>query len=135
MKAPCLSNLPHRPPFLLVDRIVDSEPGCWIRAEKLVSLNEPRVSPDGTLSAMFLIEGIAQTCALLYCQELTAPLLLGIDRARFPLLATAGDCIRLYAEILWLRQSKGLGKARGTAHRQDGVLLCELELTFAFPAK
>ena len=130
-----MSELPHRYPFVLVDRVVASEPDCWIQAEKLVSMGDSLVSSEGNLSPLLLIEAIAQAGALLYSRQYGMPQLLGVDKATFPNLAKAGDRVRLYAETLWLRHSQGLGKARGSAHREDGLLLCQMEFTFALARK
>ena len=126
--------------MLMVDRVLGYEADCWIRARKLVSINDPLVSPCGTLSPLFLVEAIAQAGAILYCASGPQPQLLGIEKASFLAQACAGDELTLYAETLWLKRGQavvkgpGLGKARGTVHRGDGALLCQLEFTFALAA-
>lgn len=137
--------LPHRAPMILVDRVLGYEPDCWVRARKLVSINDPLMGKDGTLSPLLLVEAIAQTGAILYCASGRQPQLLGVEKASFPEQARAGDELVLYAETLWLKREQvtgaglgrvgtGLGKARGTAHRGDGILLCQLEFSFALVA-
>ena len=123
------ARLPHRYPFLIIDRVVDTQSGHWIRAELRVARNNPLLTPEGILPAVFLIEAIAQAGALLYNLDQDLPSLLGLENVTFPAFARAGDQVLLYTEALWLRN--GIGRANGVAHRDDGTLLCALSLTFA----
>jgi 3-hydroxyacyl-[acyl-carrier-protein] dehydratase len=129
---PSRMPLPHRYPILLIDRITAWEEGCWIRATRALSANDPLLTDEGTLPAPLLIESIAQAAAalLLYSRPGLIPALVGIDRARFSGEAKAGDSLQLYAEVCWLR--KQIGRARGRALSASGILLCETEFTFAW---
>ena len=127
-----LSLLPHRPPFLLVDRIIATEPGHWIRATRLLTANDPLLTEQGTLPAPLLIEAIAQTAAALLLSENpgVTPALLGIERAIFYGEARAGEVLHLYAEVCRLRRC--IGRAQGKAVSDSGVTLCEAEFTFGW---
>ena len=130
--ASVLSLLPHRPPFLLVDRVIASEPGHWIHATRLLTAGDPLLTEQGTLPAPLLIEAIAQTAAALLLSENpgVTPALLGIERAIFRGEARVGDVLHLYAEVCRLRQR--IGRAQGKAVNDSGMTLCEAEFTFGW---
>lgn len=104
-----LEILPHRPPMLMVDRVLEMVPGDQIRAIKNVSGNEPALSghfPDRpVMPGVLLIEAMAQASALLV--NATEPFdaqrqsisLLGVDRARFRRYVVAGDQLELRGKI------------------------------------
>ncbi len=128
--------LPHRSPFLLVDRILELEPDRRVAGLKNVTSNERYfiAGPGGvpTLPASILTEAMAQAGAVLI---LTKPenrgrlvYFMGIDRVRYRRPVVAGDQVRLEAEVLRLRSK--IGSLRGRA-LVDGELACEGEMTFA----
>jgi 3-hydroxyacyl-[acyl-carrier-protein] dehydratase len=127
-----LSSLPHRPPFLLIDQIIACEEGCWIRATRGLTINDPLLSEQGTLPAPLLVEAIAQaaTALLLSSRPGAIPLFLGIEKATFVSTACAGDRLDLYAEVCWLRRR--VGRARGEAISSTGIVLCRAEFTFGW---
>lgn len=128
--------LPHRSPFLLVDRILELEPDRRVAGLKNVTSNERYfiAGPGGvpTLPASILTEAMAQAGAVLILAkpENRGRLVyfMGIDRVRYRRPVVAGDQVRLEAEVLRLRSK--IGSLRGRA-LVDGELACEGEMTFA----
>jgi 3-hydroxyacyl-[acyl-carrier-protein] dehydratase len=125
-------RLPHRPPFLLVDRVLEVEEGKRASAQKCVTENEPFFAGHfpglPVMPGVLLVEAIAQTAAIAVATEKgTIGLLAGIDDARFRRPVRPGDVVRLDAEILSLRHN--IGKARGSA-RVDGEVVAEATVLF-----
>ena len=127
--------LPHRHPFLLVDRVVEFEADRRIVGIKAVSRDEPYLSRqggEGFLPPTILMEAMAQVGAILV---LTKPehahsliLFLGIQRARYRRPVRAGDVVRLEAEIDRLRGR--MGRLRGAAS-VDGRVVADGVMSFA----
>ncbi len=128
--------LPHRHPFLLVDRIVELEADKRVVGIKNVSSNERYfiAGPGGipVLPASILTEAMAQAGAVLILAkpENRARLIyfMGIDRVRYRRPVTAGDQVFLEGTVLRLRRT--MGSLRGVA-RVDGKVVCEGQMTFA----
>jgi 3-hydroxyacyl-[acyl-carrier-protein] dehydratase len=128
--------LPHRHPFLLVDRIVELEPDKRVVGIKNVSSNERYfiAGPGGVpiLPASILTEAMAQAGAVLILSkpEHRARLIyfMGIDRVRYRRPVRAGDQVYLEGTVLRLRSK--MGALRGVA-RVDGEVACEGQMTFA----
>jgi 3-hydroxyacyl-[acyl-carrier-protein] dehydratase len=132
--------LPHRYPFLLVDRIVEFEAGRRIVGIKNVSSDERYfiAGPGGQpiLPASILTEAAAQAGAILV---LVKPenrnrliYFMGIDRVRYRRPVTAGDSVHLEASVVRLRSKMGV--LRGVA-RVNGNVVCEGQMTFALTEK
>ncbi len=135
--------LPHRYPFLLVDRVNRLETGVSIDAYKNVSVNEPFFQGHfpglPVMPGVLIIEALAQAGGLLVLAELDEAtvknslfLFTGIEKARFRKPVTPGDRLDLRCELL--RRKRQLWRMRGTAH-VDGVLAAEAELTAAIAPK
>ena len=128
--------LPHRSPFLLLDRILELEPDRRVVGLKNVTSNERYfiAGPGGvpTLPASILTEAMAQAGAVLILSkpENRGRLVyfMGIDRVRYRRPVVAGDQVRLEGEVLRMRSR--IGRLRGRA-LVDGKLACEGEMTFA----
>jgi 3-hydroxyacyl-[acyl-carrier-protein] dehydratase len=128
--------LPHRYPFLLVDRVIEFETDRRIAGIKNVSINERYfiAGPGGVpiLPATILTEAMAQAGAVLILAkpENRSRLIyfMGIDRVRYRRPVTAGDSVRIEAEVLKLRAKMGV--LHGIA-RVDGRVVCEGRMTFA----
>jgi 3-hydroxyacyl-[acyl-carrier-protein] dehydratase len=128
--------LPHRYPFLLVDRILEFEEDRRIVGVKNVSSDERYfiAGPGGVpvLPASILTEAMAQTGAVLILAkpENRSRLIyfMGIDRVRYRRPVAAGDSVRLEATVVRLRSR--MGSLRGIA-RVDGRVVCEGQMTFA----
>jgi 3-hydroxyacyl-[acyl-carrier-protein] dehydratase len=129
--------IPHRYPFLLVDRIDEIEPGIRAIGVKNVSQNEPFFQghfPDyPVMPGVLVVEAMAQVGAVgvLGLEEYRGRLALfaGIDGARFRRQVIPGDVLTMEVEILRLkgRAGRGMGTARVGSER-----VCEAELLFVF---
>ena len=128
--------LPHRYPFLLVDRIVELEEGKRAVGIKNVSINEPFFAGHfpqyPVMPGVLIIEALAQVggVALLHKEEHRGRLafLTGIDNARFKRQVQPGDQLKLEVEFTRLRGTMGKGHAIATV---DGELVCEADILFA----
>jgi len=128
--------LPHRYPFLLVDRIEEVIPGVKAVGLKNVSANEPYFQGHfpgfPVMPGVLVIEALAQVGAVAvlsmpgFANKLA--LFAGIDKARFRRQVMPGDTLRLEVELLKVRSSLGKGKATATV---DGASVAEAELMFA----
>ena len=127
--------LPHRYPFLLVDKILEMEEGKRIVGIKNVSINEPFFQghfPDSPIMpAVLLLEAMAQTGGILVLSlegetsKTRNVLFLGIDKARFRKPVYPGDQVRF--ELVALQQKKSVWKFKGEAV-VEGTLVAEAEL-------
>ena len=128
--------LPHRYPFLLVDRILELEPDRRVVGLKNVSSDERYfiAGPGGVpvLPASILTEAMAQAGAVLILAkpENRSRLIyfMGIDRVRYRRPVRAGDSVLLEGIVVRLRGR--MGSLRGIA-RVDGQVVCEGQMTFA----
>jgi 3-hydroxyacyl-[acyl-carrier-protein] dehydratase len=128
--------LPHRYPFLLVDRITACEPGKFIHGIKNVTMNEPFFQGHfpgyPVMPGVLVIEALAQIASLLAwkmcCPEPESDRLIffaGIDNARFRRQVMPGDQLILEAEVK--RMVRGIGKFAARA-RVDGEIAAEVDL-------
>ncbi|MBT2699733.1 MULTISPECIES: 3-hydroxyacyl-ACP dehydratase FabZ [Bacillaceae] len=132
--------IPHRYPFLLVDRILEVEEGKSAVGIKNVSANEEFFNghfPDyPVMPGVLIVEALAQVgaVAMLKKEENRGRLAFfaGIDGCRFKKQVKPGDQLRLEVEIVRLRGPIGKGKAVATV---DGEVACEAEITFALGEK
>ena len=130
------SILPHRYPFLLVDRITEFELDKRIVGIKNVSLNERYLAPDHSgrfvLPPAILTEAVAQVGAILILAKpenrQRLPFFAGIQRVRYRKPVHPGDVVEIEAVVLRLRSKMGLLK--GIA-RVNGVRVVEGTMTFA----
>ena len=131
--------LPHRYPFLLIDKVTECEPGQKAVAMKCVSANEMHFlghfPKKHVMPGVLIIEALAQTgaVALLMEEENKGKIVLfgGIKAARFRRQVVPGDVLELHCEIISRRGPVGIGKA--TAY-VDGKVAVTAELTFAIDA-
>jgi 3-hydroxyacyl-[acyl-carrier-protein] dehydratase len=129
--------IPHRYPFLLVDRIEAVEPGVRAVGIKNVSQNEPFFEghfPDyPVMPGVLIVEAMAQVGAVgvMTKEEFRGKLALfaGIDGVRFRRQVIPGDVLRMEVEISRLRGTAGRGKGSATV---SGERVCEADLMFAF---
>ena len=135
-----LKLLPHRYPFLLVDRVIELDPGKTIKALKNVTMNEPFFQghfPDfPVMPGVLIIEALAQTAALLTFSEEHDPedvyYLAGIDGARFKRIVLPGDQLIMHATFE--RGKAGIYKFQVKATVQD-ELAAEAAITCAVRKK
>lgn len=128
--------IPHREPFLLIDRILEYEPGARAVGELEVTGDMfwvPGHFPEyAVMPGVLIIEACAQVGAvsLLSLPENQGRIALfaGIDKARFKRQVIPGDTLRLECEITKRRGPIGFGSARASV---NGALACSAELMFA----
>ena len=129
--------IPHRYPFLLVDRIEELEPGVRALGIKNVSQNEPFFQghfPDyPVMPGVLIIEALAQVGAVGVMaggeHRDKLALFAGIDGVRFRRQVLPGDVLTLEVEIGRLKGRAGRGTGRATVGDER---VCEAELMFAF---
>lgn len=134
-----LKYLPHRYPFLLIDRVLSYDSEGALEAIKNVTFNEPIFTGHFPQSPIFpgvlILEAMAQACALHafkslggYPSEETLYLLVGIDKARFKQQVVPGD--QLHISVTLTRSRRGISKfdAVGTV---DGNAVCNSEVVIA----
>ena len=128
--------LPHRYPFLMVDKIVDLVPGKSASGIKNISVNEPYFTGhfpgNPIMPGVLMIEAMAQVgaCAIL-CEEKyhhQLAYLAGADHIRFKRLVVPGDTLLITTELIKVRAD--IGKAKGKITVND-ELVCEGEFLFA----
>ena len=128
-----LDLLPHRFPFVLLDRVLTVEPGRWAAAIKNVTLDEPWVDANGKLSPVFLAEAMAEAAGL--AASTGAPghpapaMLVKIDRFRCRPVA-AGDRMLVLARVL---RRFGASVATRTCVRVDRSFRGAAELVLHVP--
>lgn len=145
MKLPLMANeirqlIPHRYPFLLVDRIEELEPGVRAVGIKNVTQNEPFFEghfPEyPVMPGVLIVEAMAQVGAVgvMAVEEYRSKLALfaGIDKVRFRRQVVPGDVLTMEVEIERLKGRVGRGKGKATV---GGERVCEADLMFAFADK
>ena len=131
-----LRKLPHRYPFLLVDRVLELEPNVRIRALKNVTINEPffggHFPTRPVMPGVLMLEAMAQTAALLTFSSMGQDAdegqlyyFVGIDGARFKRPVEPGDQLVMDAELLRAKSGIFKYKTRATV---SGELAVEAEL-------
>lgn len=134
-----LKHLPHRYPFLLVDRVLSCEPGKSIHAYKNVSINEPffvgHFPHHPVMPGVLIMEALAQAGGILAFKSLgekpapdTVFYFAGLDEVRFKRPILPGDQLHLHVEVE--RQMRGVWKFKGEA-RVDGQIAAEGKLMCA----
>lgn len=130
-----MAIIPHRPPFLLIDRVIEIIPGQRVCAVKNVTMNEPffvgHFPQEPVMPGVLIIEAMAQAgaVALLSMPEYAGKIAYfgAIDKAKFRRKVVPGDTLRLEVEFIKLKKSAGIGK--GVAFVGD-IRAAEAELTF-----
>jgi len=132
-----LNSIPHRYPFMLVDRVLELEPGRRVVALKNVTFNEPffqgHFPGAPVMPGVLIIEAMAQAGAVLLLHDMAdrnekLVYFTGIDKARFRRPVGPGDQLRFTLEVLKLRRSTC--KMRGLAE-VDGKRVAEAEILSA----
>lgn len=132
--------LPHRYPFLLIDRVLEYKEGEFLVAKKNVTVNEPFFSGHfphhPVMPGVLIVEAIAQACAIMASRDLGVEssdqrvyLFTGIDKARFKRPVEPGDTIDINVQLL--RRIRNMWKCAGQAN-VEGQLCCTAELMFTY---
>ncbi len=128
--------LPHRYPFLLVDKVTDYKAGEWAKGIKCVSVNEGffcgHFPSYSVMPGVLIIEALAQVGAIAILTEKENKgkivLFAGIKNARFRQKVVPSDILELSCELVDKRGSMGFGKAVATV---NGKIAVTAELSFA----
>jgi 3-hydroxyacyl-[acyl-carrier-protein] dehydratase len=131
-----MQMLPHRYPFLLIDRVVDFTKGETLTAIKNVTINEPffpgHFPTRPVMPGVLVIEAMAQACGILthvtdenHATKEGIILFVGIDKARFKRQVEPGDQLRFEVQIK--RKMRGIWMYEGNAYVGD-ELACSAEL-------
>ncbi|MDJ0807153.1 MAG: 3-hydroxyacyl-ACP dehydratase FabZ [Gammaproteobacteria bacterium] len=131
-----LSLLPHRYPFLLIDRVLEFEKDTRLLALKNVTYNEPFFNGhfpiQPVMPGVLIVEAMAQATGLLAMEsdpstvgETTIYLFVGIDKARFKQQVEPGD--QLHIEVIQNKMKRGIGFFTGTA-TVDGKTVATAEI-------
>ena len=130
-----LNILPHRYPFILVDRIVECNDRDWIVGIKNVTANEPCFQGHfpglPIFPGVLQLEAMAQTSGILLNKlaghDGRVAYYLGVDKGKFRRMVVPGDQLRMEIKVLRLRM--GMARVAGRA-LVDGELACEAEMLF-----
>jgi len=126
-----MKQLPHRYPFLLVDRVLECKPGATLIAIKNVSINEPffpgHFPHRPVMPGVLILEALAQATGLLAFATIgrspdhnTLYYFVGIDKARFKKPVEPGDQLLLKVEYLW--DKRGVWKFKAQAEVDDQIV-------------
>ena len=131
-----MKYLPHRYPFLMIDRVLEYSKGERLIARKNVTYNEPYflghfpIKP--IMPGVMILEALAQATGILAFKSADAKTnpddiyyFVGIDKARFKRPVEPGDTMELEVKFLWAK--RGIWKFEGIA-RVDGIVVCEAEI-------
>lgn len=129
-------TIPHRYPFLLVDKVTEVEEGKRVVGYKNVTINEPFFQghfPDyPVMPGVLIIEALAQVgaVAMLGMEENKGKIgfLAGVDKCRFKRQVLPGDQLKLEVEITRIKGPIGKGKGTATV---NGEVACQAEIMFA----
>jgi 3-hydroxyacyl-[acyl-carrier-protein] dehydratase len=133
--------LPHRYPFLLVDRIIETDPGKKIVGLKNVTINEPffpgHFPGHPVMPGVLIVEAMAQVAAILVYSSSDdnkgkITYFVGIDKTKFRKPVVPGDQLRLELEVVGCR--RGIYTFTGKAY-VEGKLVTESELRATFADK
>lgn len=130
--------LPHRYPFLMIDRVTDYDEGKTLTAYKNVSINEPLFMGHFPKMPIFpgvmILEAMAQATGLLAFKSFGAPsenelyYFASIDKAKFRKPVVPGD--QLVLDVEFIKERRGIALFNGTA-KVDGEVVCSAELKCA----
>jgi 3-hydroxyacyl-[acyl-carrier-protein] dehydratase len=130
-----LGFLPHRYPFLLIDRVIEFERRKRLVAIKNVTFNEPFFQGHypgyPIMPAVLVVEAMAQAGAIIMLAEIEdrekkLPVFTGIERAKFRRPVTPGDQLRIEVNVLAMKTRAGRMESKAYV---DGKLACEATLT------
>ncbi len=128
--------LPHRYPFLLIDRVLELEIGKSLVALKNVTFNEPQFTghfpAQPIMPGVLIVEALAQATGILaFKSEVGKPIdgqiymLVGVDKVRFKRMVEPGDQLRLEVEVMTVKRGMWKFKCKATV---DGNIVTTAEL-------
>ena len=134
-----LEHLPHRYPFLLIDRVTECIPGETLIGYKNVSYNEPYFTGHfpqrPVMPGVLILEALAQATGILAFRTLgrvpdenSLYYFVGVDKARFKQPVEPGDQLQL--SVKFIKEKRGIWKFEGVAS-VDGDVVCSAELMCA----
>ena len=132
-----LGLLPHRYPFLLIDRVVEFERAKRLVAIKNVTVNEPFFQGHfpgyPIMPGVLVIEAMAQAGAIIMMSQIPdrekkLAVFTGIEKAKFRRQVTPGDQLRIEVEVLAFKSRMGRMEAKATV---EGKLACQATLSCA----
>ena len=126
------SIIPHRYPFLLIDKVLDFESGKFAIAQKMVSSNEEffngHFPGKPVMPGVLQVEAMAQAVGLLMLEPGKIPLFMSIDNCKFRRGVVPGDQLRIEVEKIKVKRNVIVAKGKCTV---DGAVACEADLKFA----
>ena len=133
-----LASLPHRYPFLMIDRVLErgeSDGVLWVTCLKNVTANEPWCAGHfpgrPIMPGVLQLEAMAQTSVFLFNDAIPAgklAFLTGVENARFKKPVTPGDQLRITARLEYFRRNLGKTNCEITV---DGVMVSKADILFA----
>lgn len=125
-----LKYLPHRYPFMMIDKVVDWEAGKTLHAIKNITFNEPQFNghfpEQPVMPGVMMVEAMAQACGILTYLTLgrvpaenEANYLVGIDKARFKQVVMPGDVMNIHVDLI--RNKRGVYKFKGRTVVNDEI--------------
>ena len=127
--------IPHRQPFLLIDRVTEMVPGKSIKGYKNVSYNEPYFAghfpKEPVMPGVLQLEALAQLGAVAVLSQdenkgKTA-YFAGVSNAKFKQKVVPGDCLELECEIIKVKGPLGIGAVKASV---NGKVACQAEISF-----
>lgn len=127
--------IPHRQPFLLIDRVTELVPGKSVKGYKNISYNEPYFAghfpQEPVMPGVLQLEALAQLGAVaVLCQEENkgkTAYFAGVNSAKFKQKVVPGDRLDLECEIIKVKGPLGIGAVKATV---NGKLACKAEISF-----
>jgi len=124
--------LPHRTPFVLIDAVIEHEPGRRASARRQVSSGDPLLRDESQLSEIFLVEVMAQCAGIAAVGEGgTSGVLVAVDRLQIHSAVEAGDSLLVEARVV--KRMGAMVKATATIHVND-ELRAEADLVLRLEA-
>ena len=124
--------LPHRYPFLLVDRVIEKNGTDSLVAIKNVTMNEEffngHFPKKPVMPGVLQVEAMAQAVGLLMLEPGKIPLFMSIDKCKFRKGVVPGDQLRIEVEKIKVKRNFIVAKGKCTV---DGIVTCEADLMFA----
>lgn len=127
--------IPHRQPFLLIDRVTDMVPGKSIKGYKNISYNEPYFAGhfpnEPVMPGVLQLEALAQLGAVaVLSQEENkgkTAYFAGVNNAKFKQKVVPGDCLELECQIVKVKGPLGIGAVKASV---NGKVACQAEISF-----